>query len=412
LKGRINTVARLARSEFTPFLDAEWERQEWEIVRRWRADGSLNEQPNLVQQLTEPLGSGWHGRATNLGRTALQLALEALALPAQSEVALPAFACTGVVVPVLQAGLRPVLVDVDADLNISLESVTAAESPHLRAVVLPHFGGVQARDTDGIAAWATERRIAVVEDVAQAQGLARAGTVGDAAIFSFGGGKLLFGPGGGAVITRNETIAGRIGTRRLAQESRGNIDARLARFIDAFTVSRGRRSRRALRDLVVAQMATGDGAGPTADVDSFAFDPLAISPVEEALAGSKLGRIERIRAARATNAERWRDLLQSVSDLRLAPVSNNVFTKLWVAVGDASGEQARLFRRVLRRYGVETETLYTPLNLRAPFLSLRVVPLPTTQRLWRSVFALPARPGLTEADWRRIEGAAAELRSR
>jgi aminotransferase len=411
--GRLERLLRLSAGEYTPYLVALWGEDERAIARGRLPSERAEEE--LAEVLLSPFGPGWHGVGTNLGRAGIQAALEAMRLPPGSEVLLPAFACAGVVVPVVQAGHRPVLVDVDDEFNMSVESVAAAGSPDVRALIVPHFGGLWTRDADAIFAWARQNGVAIVEDAAQAQGLAHArrpaGSFGDVAVFSFGGGKLLFGPGGGFVATRDPALHARIRERLDRREAKASVQSRVDAFERRFAVSTASRARRELRTTVAARLRMQRAPGPTADdADPHSFAVLAISDVEAALAASNARRLAAITRAHAESAARWRGLLAGVDGVRLPPETENVFTKFWASV-DGDEERALRMRKILRRHGVETETLYVPLHRRPEFGRLRSVPLPTTERLWRSVFALPARPGLSPPDWRRIESAAEEIRA-
>jgi dTDP-4-amino-4,6-dideoxygalactose transaminase len=416
--GRFERLLRLSAGEYTPYLVALWGEDERALARGRPESGVVGRaEEELGDVLLSPFGPGWQGVGTNLGRAGIQAALEAMRLPPGSEVLLPSFACAGVVVPVVQAGHRPVLVDVDDDFNMSVESVATAGSPQVRALILPHFGGLWTRAADAIVAWAKEHGVAVVEDVAQAQGLAHAGrpagSFGDVAVFSFGGGKLLFGPGGGFVATRDAALYTGIRERVDRWEATASVQSRIDAFERRFAVSTAARARRELRTTVAARLRMKPPPNPTADdTDPHGFDVLAISDIEAALAASNARRLAAIMRAHAESAARWRELLTGVGGVRLPPKAENVFTKLWALIeGDRAEERALQMRKILRRHGVETETLYVPLHRRPELGQFRSVPLPTTERLWRSVFALPARPGLSVPDWRRIESAADEIRA-
>lgn len=418
MTGRLERLVRLSAGEYTPYLVALWGEEERAIARGGRESAVAERaQEELAEVLLSPFGPGWHGVGTNLGRAGIQAALEAMRLPPGSEVLLPAFACAGVVVPVVQAGHRPVLVDVDVELNMSFESVAAAGSPEVRALIVPHFGGLWTRDADAIFAWAKEHDVAVVEDVAQAQGLAHAGrpagSFGDAAIFSFGGGKLVFGPGGGFVATGDAALHARIRERLDRREATDSVQNRVDAFEHRFAVSTALRGRRELRTTVAARLRMQPAPNPTAeDADPHGFDVLAISLIEAALAASGSRRLGEITHAHEESATRWRELLAGMDGVRLPPETENVFTKLWASVDGAGAEERALrMRKILRRHRVETETLYVPLHRRPELGRFRSVPLPTTERLWRSMFALPARPGLSMPDWRRIESAVEEIRT-
>ena len=100
----------------------------------------------------------------------LQLALRALELPPRSRVLTPSMTFAGAVHAILQAGLRPVLVDVDPrTLMPTPEHVAAAagRGPRPRAMVVMHYGGAPA----DVAALADAARLPlerVVEDAAHA----------------------------------------------------------------------------------------------------------------------------------------------------------------------------------------------------------------------------------------------------
>jgi dTDP-4-amino-4,6-dideoxygalactose transaminase len=114
-----------------------------------------------------------------------------------------------------RAGLRVLFADVDGTtLGLSRSTVERSLNADVRAVVVTHLYGLLA-DVEGIVALCRERRIAVVEDCAQAAGARRngrlAGAIGDAAAFSFYPTKNLAALGdGGAVATNNDDIAERV----------------------------------------------------------------------------------------------------------------------------------------------------------------------------------------------------------
>jgi dTDP-3-amino-2,3,6-trideoxy-4-keto-D-glucose/dTDP-3-amino-3,4,6-trideoxy-alpha-D-glucose/dTDP-2,6-dideoxy-D-kanosamine transaminase len=113
------------------------------------------------------------------------------------------------------AGLRVRFADVDEiTLGLSRSTVEDALTPAVRAVVVTHLYGLIA-DVEGIVGLCRDRGIAVVEDCAQAAGAQRngqrAGTSGDAGVFSFYPTKNLAALGdGGAVTTNSEHVADRI----------------------------------------------------------------------------------------------------------------------------------------------------------------------------------------------------------
>jgi dTDP-3-amino-3,4,6-trideoxy-alpha-D-glucose transaminase len=119
---------------------------------------------------------------------------------------------------VLMIGARPVFVDVD-DSTLTMDPAACERviTPRTRAMVPVHLYG-QAADLDALAAIAGRHALAIVEDCCQAHGATArgvpVGTRGIGGAFSFYPTKNLAALGdGGAVITNDDAIAGRI--RRL-----------------------------------------------------------------------------------------------------------------------------------------------------------------------------------------------------
>jgi aminotransferase EvaB len=114
-----------------------------------------------------------------------------------------------------RAGLRVLFADVDeTTLGLARETVERTLDADVRAVVVTHLYGLLA-DVERIVALCRERQIAVVEDCAQAAGARRngrrAGSIGDAAAFSFYPTKNLAALGdGGLVATNNDDVAERV----------------------------------------------------------------------------------------------------------------------------------------------------------------------------------------------------------
>lgn len=401
---------------YTPFLRPVWNGDERSAIAHWR-DGALDPglPERLVQTLASLFGDDYCAIPVNSGRAAIQLALEAMQLPAGSEVLLPSYSCTGVIVPVIQAGHAPVLVDIDQSLNISLASVVEAEGPRVKAIILPHLAGLLAADAHSIIEWARARNIKIIEDAAQSFGLRYggqlAGTGGDAGIFSSGGGKPLFGPGGGWVISRDSALISALSARKLPAEDRELTDRRVAAFLATFFGDNRARSRlllgNALRGYArrfLSAASFDDGS----ELEPFGFTLHSVSAVEAGIAIGQIGNIDSVIEGRTRNASIWRAKLAKLafSGLRMPPPENNVFTKFWLTFEGGNAErEMQLLKSSLWRFGVEVESLYVPLHLRAPFAHFRRVRLATTERMWHTVFAVPVRPNLNAGDWSRIDAA-------
>ena len=148
------------------------------------------------------------------GMDALTLSLIALDLPAGAKVLVTASDGGFAAGAVRAAGHQPVVVDVEPNTHlVSAQTLARADNGRCQAVILTHLHG-QAVSLDAFD-WARARGLAIVEDVAQAHGgtlgETRLGLLGDLASFSFYPTKNLGAMGdGGAVATRDQTLAGRL----------------------------------------------------------------------------------------------------------------------------------------------------------------------------------------------------------
>ena len=146
------------------------------------------------------------------GSAALALSLLALkALSCKRDVIIPAYTCYSVPAAVLEAGLRPVLCDIDpATLDFDHAQLERTLTPDTLCVVTHHLFGLPAA-VDRTRSLCAVHRIFVLEDAAQAMGGEvrgrKLGTLGDVGIFSFGRGKNITCGSGGAIVTRSPAIA-------------------------------------------------------------------------------------------------------------------------------------------------------------------------------------------------------------
>jgi dTDP-4-amino-4,6-dideoxygalactose transaminase len=154
------------------------------------------------------------------GTEALHLALVGLGIGPGDEVITVANAAVYEALTILQAGARPVLVDVDPQTHtLDPALLEAALTPRTRAVMPVHLYGRMA-DMPAILAFAERHGLLVVEDCAQAHGARQggrpAGSMGACGCFSFYPSKNLGALGdGGAIVTDDPALAERL--RRLRQ---------------------------------------------------------------------------------------------------------------------------------------------------------------------------------------------------
>jgi len=160
---------------------------------------------------------------TSNGTAAFELVLRAGGIGPGDEVITTPMTFIATVEPIVLAGARPVLVDVDPQTAlIHADAVEAAVTPQTAAIMPVHLYG-QAVDLAAFRSLADRHKLFLLEDAAQAHGAAwrgrRAGSVGDAATFSFFPGKNLGALGdAGCVTTNDEDLARRV--RKLRDHGR------------------------------------------------------------------------------------------------------------------------------------------------------------------------------------------------
>jgi dTDP-4-amino-4,6-dideoxygalactose transaminase len=149
------------------------------------------------------------------GTDALTIALIALGVGPGDDVLVPSFTFYASAEAIPHTGARPVFCDIDPEtFCITRETVERALTPATRAIVAVDLFGTPA-PMDQIMPLARERGISVIEDAAQAAGATlhgrKAGSLADAATFSFFPSKNLFCLGdGGAIATDDEQLAAKV----------------------------------------------------------------------------------------------------------------------------------------------------------------------------------------------------------
>ncbi|MGB5236272.1 MAG: DegT/DnrJ/EryC1/StrS family aminotransferase [Flavobacteriaceae bacterium] len=153
-----------------------------------------------------------HCIAVANGTDALEIAIEALALPKGSEIIVPANSFIASSEAVSRSGHRVVFCDCDtSNYTINIDHLTEVITERTSAIIAVHLYGHPA-NLGAILDLAKKNDIKVIEDCAQAHGAEykgkRIGAIGDIGTFSFYPGKNLGAYGdGGAIVTNNSQLA-------------------------------------------------------------------------------------------------------------------------------------------------------------------------------------------------------------
>lgn len=148
------------------------------------------------------------------GTDAILLSLVALGISKGDEVIVPAMTFIATVSPLIHLGIKPVLVDIAADVpTVDVTNIEKAITGKTKAIIPVHIHGHPV-DMERIMQIARKHILFVIEDAAQAHGSEiklKAGAIGDVGCFSFYPSKNLGAWGdGGMIATNSEGIAHRV----------------------------------------------------------------------------------------------------------------------------------------------------------------------------------------------------------
>lgn len=297
------------------------------------------------------------------GLDALVLVLRAWqelgAMQPGDDVIVPANTFIASILAITEAGMNPVLVEPDeSTFNIDPNRIEGAITPRTRAILPVHLYG-RCAEMDQILDIAGRHGLRVLEDAAQAHGATcrgrRAGSLGDAAGFSFYPGKNLGALGDGGAVTTNDP--------ELAECVRalGNYGSH-EKYVHQY---RGRNSR--------------------------------LDEVQAAVLSVRLKYLDAENARRREIANRY---LAEIADpaIRLPepPPPGDLHSWHLFVVRVPSRDS---FRTHLREQGVETAVHYpTPPHHQGAYPSWSGGSLPITEAIHREVVSLPMSPALRADD--------------
>jgi dTDP-4-amino-4,6-dideoxygalactose transaminase len=267
---------------------------------------------------------------------------------------------------IVRLGARPVFADIEPEtMNIDPTEAAARIGPRTKAVLVAHLFGRPVR-TDLLTRSCAAAGIPLLEDGAQAIG-ARGSGLGAGLALSFFPAKNLGGFGdGGAVLTNDAALAGRVRTLR----SHGAAE-------------KGR------------HLHVGG---------NFRLDEL-----QAALLRIKLPYLAGWTAERRILAGRYADRLRGLP-LALPPADEgSVWNQFVIRV---AGERREDLRRHLDGRGIDSAVYYpTPLHLQPAlaFLGHRRGDFPQAERAAEEALALPLFPGLADDDLGRVTAAVADF---
>lgn len=300
-----------------------------------------------------------HGIGVSDGTQALHLILRALGIGAGDEVITVAHTFIATAEAIVLAGARPVFIDVDPQTYLmDVAQVEARVRPQTKAILPVHLYG-QTVDMDPLLEIAARYGLHVIEDACQAHGARykgrRAGSLGEAAAFSFYYSKNLGAYGEGGFITTRS--------------------AELARKI------------RMLRDHGSGSRYQHDLIGCNARLDE----------IQAAVLRAKLPHLASWNELRRRHARQYNRLLAGLPAATPAarPENEHVYHLYVIRVADRDGLQA-----FLKEQGIGTGIHYPiPAHLQKAlrFLGYKAGDLPVTERAAQEILSIPMYAELQES---------------
>lgn len=151
-----------------------------------------------------------HGVAFPYARVAIYFALKLKQFPRGSKIIMPPITIKAILDVVLDLGLIPIFVDLDADnLSFDIEQLKAKITPDTKAILITYLYGM-VPDMDAMIEICNHHNLFVIEDFSQClngeYNSKKVGSFGDVGIYSASSIKTLDTYGGGLLVTNNESF--------------------------------------------------------------------------------------------------------------------------------------------------------------------------------------------------------------
>jgi perosamine synthetase len=322
-----------------------------------------------------------YGVACSSGTTAIHLAIEAMDIGPGDEIIIPDFTLIVSANMVMLSGAKPVLVDVDPRTwCIDAKLIEAKITPRTKAIMVVHMYGHPC-DMEAICDIARRHKLYVIEDCAQAHGAQvngkKAGSLSDAACFSFYGNKILTTGEGGMVLCRDEELCERMRLLR-------NQAFREPRFVH--------------------------------DVIGFNY---RMTNIQAAIGLAQTEMVEEKVAHKRRIGHTYTELLANIPDITLPYEerwAKNVYWMYGVVLQDGFGRTKDELMQMLKKDGVDTRSFFCPMSLQPMFTNAEYSDprfpdvsgdYPVSVDLWNRGLYLPTGIGITR---NQMEEVATKLR--
>jgi perosamine synthetase len=304
------------------------------------------------------------------GTAGLHLAVRVLGLGPGDEAITTPFSFIASANCLLFEGVRPIFADIDPDLfTLDLDAARAAVNPRTRAVLPVHVFGNPVNMNE-IREIARDSQLSIIEDACEAVGgwfCGRAlGTWGDFGVFGFYPNKQMTTGEGGMVVTPRADWAERL--RSLRNQGRAPVAG--GSFVELGYNYR-------------------------------------LSEIAAALGEGQLSHLDNLISARRKREERYLNLLDGLSELRVPPVPAGRSPFVFI-IQASSGELRDWIREYLTSVGIQTAVYFRPIHLETFYrekFGLREGQFPRAEHAGRTCLAIPFHSAITDSE--QVEVAAA-----
>jgi perosamine synthetase len=194
----------------TPLLDGN----EKKYLNECIDTGWISSEGPFVKRLEEDIAKRVgrkYAIAVSNGSVAIDAAVSALNIGKGDEVIMPTFTIISCIAPIIRAGAKPVLIEVDASTwNMKVEDIEAKITSHTKAIMVVHIYGLPV-DMDPVLDLAKKYGLKVIEDAAEMIGQTykgkECGSFGDISTFSFYPNKHITTGEGGMILTDDIQLA-------------------------------------------------------------------------------------------------------------------------------------------------------------------------------------------------------------
>jgi len=353
-----------------PYLDEDDFAAVDRAIRSTFVSGDGPDCREFEKMLSEYLGAK-HVLFVNSATAALELAFRVKDFKPGSEVIVPDFTYTSTALGALYNNLKIVLADVYPDNgSIDVSKIEKLITSRTVAIAPVDYAGIPA-DMDAINDIARSHSLYVVHDTAQSIGSVykgkKTGTLADISTFSFHGTKNLTTGEGGAVVTDNDEIAGRI---RVLRE----------KGTDKHSFLTNNRTR-----------------------GFYEYIDIGNSYVQSNLLGalgvSQLKKIDLMNARREEIAQQYLKSLSGIDRLDFLNIPEETETNWHIFGILVPPEDKYWIMDALRAEGVMANVHYSPLHLNKFYSHLATDPeMPGSMEFFNRMLRLPLYPALTEKE--------------